>query len=504
MKLQLIFSPRVHCDRNTGSISRNPQFPPLGIATLTGFLKKHNIKVEQDDLDIKVHHHNTVSESNNRIKLDVFMDEKKVNQLENEKYSPDIEEQSEQLLKLMHLKSPDIVGLSLDADENISTAAIAMGLGKVIKDKYGSIVIVGGQIGDNTSEQLLKSRLIDYVFDRSNVYAISELSLLGFLNTYDKKKIDLRGITHLQNGKLKFNHTNDYNKIVFTRPDYNGLPIHLYKRKIVRKVDGKEMSSDILYLPYFFVKGCPNNCAFCFCSTAPFANKNPPDVVEDILYLKKQYKTNYFYFLNSCFNSTPKYAETLCNEFIKQDLNISWTDCVHLGNLNKKLVHKLKKSGAIRLVFGVESASPRMLKYIRKPFNINKAEEMIKVIHNEGITTTIDVITGFPYETLKDVLFTVGFIKRNLRYIDDMNLYKFYLAGDMLANPSKFKIKIRDDKQELFQSWSSIPFEEEGLSAEEKIKQINKFYNMIKKTMESKENGWDTHELFFDKCVLEK
>ena len=85
-----------------------------------------------------------------------------------------------------------------------------------------------------------------------------------------------------------------------------------------------------------------------------------------------------------------------------------------------------------------------------------------------------------------------------------MNLYKFYLAGDMLANPSKFKIKIRDDKQELFQSWSSIPFEEEGLSAEEKIKQINKFYNMIKKTMESKENGWDTHELFFDKCVLEK
>ncbi|MDI6826360.1 MAG: hypothetical protein QMD36_04180 [Candidatus Aenigmarchaeota archaeon] len=58
MKLKLLFTPRFEYDYNRNEVVRPPVFPPLGIATLTGFVRGHNFHVDQDDLSVKVDHHN--------------------------------------------------------------------------------------------------------------------------------------------------------------------------------------------------------------------------------------------------------------------------------------------------------------------------------------------------------------------------------------------------------------------------------------------------------------
>jgi hypothetical protein len=176
---------------------------------------------------------------------------------------------------------------------------------------------------------------------------------------------------------------------------------------------------------------------------------------------------------------------------------MKWMDCASFINIDENLLEKMKNAGAIKLTWGVESASPKMLKYINKNTNLDKISKFLKYSDNLGITNHIELIAGLPYETEEDINITVNFIKENSNYIDIYTLNSFYLYPNsyFFINSEKFGIRIINYKKmenmNFFPKDSrtsvgrfSYMFDEiSGLKWKEKNKQIIKSTQIIANTI---------------------
>jgi len=266
---------------------------------------------------------------------------------------------------------------------------------------------------------------------------------------------------------------------------------------------------DQLILPYAFVKGCPNQCAFC---SYPEYNerceeirpcwraKPPREVASDLAHLSRRYGTRYFWFLNPCFNPTYAYASHVADAVIDEGLDIAWTDCAHMGNLDEALIEKMKRMGAMRLILGLESASQRILDYIGKRISVEKTEKMLRYLSERGIESAIELIAGFPHETRADVEATIAFIRRNHSFIGELNVNKFWLAGLMKLHPDEYGIHCRSERDGTHVNWSCREYDEiGGLPWEEKYKQVNEHFELLQDLVREVIR---THSLCFHALIL--
>jgi radical SAM superfamily enzyme YgiQ (UPF0313 family) len=424
MRIKLIYLPKLDLDYRTGKFNfKTLYIPPIGISVLTAYLKNHHIKVSQDDLFLKTH---------NRIDLiGSFGDENRIKKLLANKYNdPLLEEKGENILRLTKVEGYDIIGFSIYDPENVSSVGIALILAKIIKEKYDPIIIIGGHIPLEVEKTLLESNLIDCSIQHEFL-SPAELNLLAFCEGYERgiKKENIPGIKYLKNKRLVINKSR-YSKEKLKeiiRPCFDGLPLHLYKHVLIYERNSEYYKQKIFVLPYFFIKGCSFKCAFCVRSLDPFwITKKPEEVVEDLVYLSRKYKTKYFFFLNSAINPTYRYTEEIAKELIKNDVNIMFCDCANFINLDKKLLLKLKEAGCVRLIFGLESVSERLLRYIGKHLDLEQARTILKCAHEIGIWSEIDSICGFPYERPEDTNLFIKFIRENRKWIKSIILHKFF------------------------------------------------------------------------------
>jgi hypothetical protein len=485
MKLKLIFLPWHHVDPIQGKPYEAISFPPLGIAMLTAFLRKHGIKVEQDDLDVKVVRYNEkFLDSEKAIKTHLFADETRVNKIL-KGHEEMLEIEGEKILKLTDCKGFDVIGFSLQSSDTPSVAGIAATLGKLIKEKYGSTVIMGGGIEKTAQYKLLGSKFIDCMIESSNVTPQGEVNLLKFCEMYESgvNIIKIPGVVYMRDGKLTtVGKPTKVKRCFFTLPDFDGLPLNLHEDQISSQINDELYSSKILILPYLFIYGCPNSCIYCTYSKSPLmGTKDPEKVAEDLEFLSKKYHTRYFFFLNTEINVTKQYANAVAEELIKHDLDILWSDCATFKNMDIKLLRKLKEAGAARLVWGLESVSPDVLNYVRKDINIPQAQKYLRKSFELNIWNHLELICGFPYEKETDVDITISFLKRNREYIHEIVLNKFFIDGLLEQHPERYGIRLREFKK-IYRTWTTKLFDEiNGLRWEEKMKQTQKSYHKLRK-----------------------
>jgi len=128
----------------------------------------------------------------------------------------------------------------------------------------------------------------------------------------------------------------------------------------------------------------------------------------------------------------------------------------------------------------MESASPKMLKYIEKGLTQTHAEKMLQASNKEGIWNELELIAGMPRERQEDVQITIDFIKRNKPYINYFYLAKYMLMNSKISlNPTKFGIEnIRENIKNLkgIQQFNRRFDEINGLRWPEKVKQIEQSY----------------------------
>ncbi|MFZ5827665.1 MAG: B12-binding domain-containing radical SAM protein [Bacillota bacterium] len=200
-------------------------------------------------------------------------------------------------------------------------------------------------------------------------------------------------------------------------PDFDGLPLSKY------------LSPEPI-LPVLTSRGCPwGICTFCDHSYAYESGGRfrPIDmIVEDLDRLQRRYGARYFFFADEDF--PPARAAELSSAILNAQLKVHWSVETRLdARFNADLVGRMAESGCRYVMFGLESASPRILKLMKKGISPRSAEEIIARFHRAGVWTHVFVIHRFPGEEPEDSLETAGFLRRNASVIDSFGYSPFTL-----------------------------------------------------------------------------
>ncbi len=174
---------------------------------------------------------------------------------------------------------------------------------------------------------------------------------------------------------------------------------------------------------YFSVltsRGCPYHCAFCQALFGHrFRARSPQSVVDEVEALVRKHGIREIHFVDDCFNLDLARAKTICDEIVRRGLNIGITFPAGLraDAMDRELIDKLAAAGAFKIPYGIETASPRLQKMLKKNVNLAKLSMIIDHTVRRGIIAHGFFMLGFPTETELEVQETIGFaLNSNLHF----------------------------------------------------------------------------------------
>ncbi|MCF7800373.1 radical SAM protein, partial [Candidatus Babeliales bacterium] len=117
-------------------------------------------------------------------------------------------------------------------------------------------------------------------------------------------------------------------------------------------------------------RGCPHNCIFCSPVMRESYGKtlrlrHPKNVVNEIIFQKK-IGANIFAFDDDNFTSSREHVFKLCNEIMKNKINIPWITHGRVDDLDKDMLDIMKKAGCVMIRVGVESGSAKIISKLCK------------------------------------------------------------------------------------------------------------------------------------------
>jgi len=146
-------------------------------------------------------------------------------------------------------------------------------------------------------------------------------------------------------------------------------------------------------------KGCSSNCAYCIEAGRPVRFREPGDVVCELRQLVDQ-GFQHLHLCDSEFNENLEYCETLLRAINREELGLKWGLYMKPGNDGPELFELLKESGAYLVTLAVDT-------YRRGQAYWKDVASTVALCKAVRIRTSIDLITGFPYESetvLREVL----------------------------------------------------------------------------------------------------
>jgi len=455
--------------------------PPLNLATLTAFLRDKGIEAEQDDLNIKFYYDEYH-----------FNDNKNLNKIKHIKDSEIVEYiKTSRSTKIENIIKDIIIKTKLENIEllllNGDVAWVSL-FATYIKNR--SNIFIGFNIeldkGDISKfhRLLLKNNKVDFLIHGPGEEPVFNI-IEKLRKNFDIK--NLRGLIYLNKDKIIIN--KESKPVLPVKPDFKGLPLEKYKWNLGKEFSHKliKENKDILILPFRFIIGCPYQCAFCSRSgDNTLLYLKPKIVVNFLKELSKDYNTEFFFFMHDTLNFSKKYINELCEEIIKHQLKIFWTDCASFKNLDRKTLINMKKAGCINLIFGIETGSQRLLDYIDKGISLRQASNCLKWANELGIWTGIEVIAGLPTEQNEDINKTISFIKKNKKYLNNVFYEGFFLSKNskLFKYPARYGLtnirKIKSKDKRKYDRITSILYafdEVNGLTWKKKYKQINYSYS---------------------------
>lgn len=419
-----------------------PSEPPIGIANLSGALKKHSVSHEIVDLNIEGiywilknaspsddiwskramknmeknmenlkngtlfknmgRYKKAIFEINHiletyalkkgiKITLSDYTDKnfsplKSKDLIESAKYfseNPFYNYFSERLTSLLSSNSTDFIGISINY---LSQALCAFAIIGFLKTNYPYIkIIAGGGLINSWIKRGAKKDLFKGLIDQM-VAGQGESHLLSLLN-----------ITPLKH-------------LVYT-PNYEKFKKELYL-------------SYGFVLPYSTSTGCYwGRCSFCpeRAEGNIYIQKEPEVVAQQLKDIVNETKPSLIHFTDNAIH--PYVLDTI----IKNPPDALWYGFVRINKEMEDLDYclKLKQSGCVMLKIGIETADQDVLKTMKKGLNIETAKKVLKNLKIAGIGTYIYLLFGTPFETDKSHKKTMNFVIEYHDLIDFMNIAIF-------------------------------------------------------------------------------
>lgn len=209
-----------------------------------------------------------------------------------------------------------------------------------------------------------------------------------------------RGITRRENGQVKINEE------MPLLSDLDNLPYparHLLN-------PARYLMGHYTYEPQLLMitsMGCPYRCIFCLWPEVLYKGRvmlrSPVKIVEEMRFIKKEYGAREVYFDDDCFNISVARVMEVCRAIISGKVNIPWITEMRCNNVNYEMLKAMKKSGCIKILYGVESGNQDILDKSRKNITLEQIRGAFRLTRQAGIKSHATFMFGLPGETRETI-----------------------------------------------------------------------------------------------------
>jgi radical SAM superfamily enzyme YgiQ (UPF0313 family) len=462
----------------------------LALGVLSGYLRNKGLDVDMYDLNTTLSGKFRAPEQKSR--FEVLLNRELVLSYIQNGENEQLDNLLTDLLSDIDLDQYDSFGISMGADFSFIQIHSGFLIGHYLQKKYGKTVIIGGNnisylyVFREVYDEIWKTVLnrFPYIIKGPGEQAIWDIVTALNSNNGITEMNNLNGLVRVVENKVVSNR--EYTPLII-RPDWDGLDLTYYYRymrddtgsgndavkavkdnfvyfykwpnsspespgQLVHKYNRMKGRNIVprLIISYVFNYNCPFNCAFC---TQSDSNRGEvvigevETIIEDIIALKNKYNSCYFYFFNNAFNYSGEFVDEFCQQIIDREIKIYWSDCGRFNNLTYERLKLMRDSGCVKLTFGFETGSEKILKLIDKKLDLAKAEQILKWCYDLGIWADMEVIVGLPQESNKDFNDTCDFIQRNSKYINHFLINEFFVLPDSLIGkfPERYGIELIDN-----------------------------------------------------------
>ncbi len=315
-----------------------------------------------------------------------------------------------------HLADPDYVLIG-----GMSTNwPVVKGVTKIIQRKFPTTrIICGGTIADLHYEILLKKLKI-----YAAVLGEADFVIVDLFRNLDALEV-VPGIAYLDKSgaviRTATPNPPDLNQVL--EPAWDMMNTAEYVNSSKRMVGFKG-------LPINTSRGCPFSCRFCYISSGrKMRQLTVANVIDRMLRLRDQYHLDYIAFLDDIMFVDKDWMWNLGEAMIKANVGLMWNCSTRVNLFSEKdgpLLRLLRNAGLVRMSFGIETGSSKILKNMGKTgVSPEKARATLRLVRKYDIRATASMLIGFPGETPETIQESVKFCKDNLLYPDFYLLQPF-------------------------------------------------------------------------------
>ncbi len=198
-------------------------------------------------------------------------------------------------------------------------------------------------------------------------------------------------------------------------PTWDGLPLGRYLSLLDMLNPMHRLWSDGRWNKLTVAHGCYwKKCSFCDVSLdyiSRYEGASAETLVDRIEAIVAETGETGFHFVDEA--APPKALKTLAAELQRRQTAISWWGNIRFEkSFTPQLCQELADSGCIAISGGLEVASDRLLKLMKKGVSVEQVAQVTKAFSDAGILVHAYLMYGFPTQTVQDTVDALEYVRQ--------------------------------------------------------------------------------------------
>jgi radical SAM superfamily enzyme YgiQ (UPF0313 family) len=161
-------------------------------------------------------------------------------------------------------------------------------------------------------------------------------------------------------------------------------------------------------------RGCPYTCTWCSHSVYGVSHRrrSPQNVADEVELIVATYKPDMLWYADDVFTIHHRWFFEYAQELQNRNLRVPFECISREDRLNEEVVKTLAAMGCFRLWIGSESGSQEILNAMQRRTDVDRVQEMSRLLQRYGIEAGMFIMLGYEGETQSDLQATVKHLKK--------------------------------------------------------------------------------------------
>ena len=232
--------------------------------------------------------------------------------------------------------------------------------------------------------------------------------------------------------------------------DLDSIPYparHLYDMTLYRKLSPGQFLA-LPHLPILSSRGCPHHCRFC-ANDAMWRGRvrlrDPGSILEEMQHMVRVYGAREIKFYDDTLLVSRSRITRLCERILEQSFDVMWRCVARVDEVDRELLHLMRRAGCKVISFGIESGSDHILERMNKGITVQQTRDAVRWANEAGMLANGLFMLNYPGETRETTEATIA-LSQEL----DLHFAGFSLTMPM---PAALRDEIREGYQLIEDAW---------------------------------------------------